>query len=301
LWVATKCWPEGYVCSGCFARACETYGRCTQCGVDRLVPGLTVTGEPACADCAGLGDFTCQRCGREGWREITGVCGWCVLADRLTVLLDDGTGCVCSQLVPFFDHVRGMSRPRSGILWLNKPHVPPILRALARGEVPLTHQGLSQLSPWRSVIYVRDLLIAAGVLPPIDRFLFLFEQWLPGWLATIDDPDHRKILDRYATWHVLRKLRRVAGDGPIGSYRNNNAREHLKMAAVFLADLTGWGRDLAECTQADLDRWFAGHPAPTEHSLVRPFLHWCIEQRSSNPRTRSTSVSALSAASPLSR
>lgn len=91
-----------------------------------------------------------------------------------------------------------MSRPRSGILWLSKPHVPPILRALARGEVPLTHDGLSALSPWRSVVHIRDLLIDCAILPPVDRFLFLFEQWLRCWLDDIDDSEHRKLLHRLA-------------------------------------------------------------------------------------------------------
>ena len=81
-----------------------------------------------------------------------------------------------------------MDRPRSGILWLSKPHVGPILQALAHGQVPLTHEGIATLQPWRSAIHVRDLLVAAGILPPVDRFLFLFEQWLPDWLAQIPTP-----------------------------------------------------------------------------------------------------------------
>jgi hypothetical protein len=167
-------------------------------------------------DAGGLGDYTCRRCGEEGWREHAGTCGRCVLGDRLTEVLDDGTGSVRPELAPFYDAVRAMNRPRSGILWLTKPHVPPILRALSRGDVPLTHDGLSTLTPWRSVIYVRDLLISSGVLPPVDRFLFLFEQWLPGWLDTLDDPDHHAVLRQFATWHVLRHLREVAERLPSG-------------------------------------------------------------------------------------
>lgn len=175
VFVAVRRWPDGYICAGCFAIACETYGRCAACKVDRLVPGIADSGDRLCTDCAGgLGDFTCQRCGEEGWREHVGTCSRCVLRDRLAEVLDDGTGRVRPELVPFSDAVCAMSRPRSGILWLNKPHVPPILRALAHGEVALSHEGLSALSPWRSVIYVRDLLISSGVLPPVDRFLFLF-------------------------------------------------------------------------------------------------------------------------------
>jgi hypothetical protein len=278
--VTVRRWREGLICSGCYSNACETYGCCDGCGVDRLTPGIGPAGERWCTDCAGgLGDFTCTRCKQEGWRQgAGGLCGRCVLADRLRVALDDGTGRIRPELVPLFDSLCAMSRPRSGILWLSKPHVPPILQALARGDVPLTHAGLSTLSPWRSVIYVRDLLIDCGTLPPIDRFLFLFEQWLPRWLEQAEDPEHRKLLHRFATWHVLRKLRAAAASGPIGHYRNQSARSQLRQAAAFLADLTAHDRALADCTQADLDRWFAA-AGPTQKQDVRPFLRWAIERR----------------------
>jgi hypothetical protein len=202
-------------------KACETLGRCASCGADRLVPGIGTTG-PLCADCAGLGDyFTCHRCGEEGWQHGTRGCGSCVLGDRLATVLDDGTGKVRGELVPFYDAVRRMRRPRSGLLWLNKPHVPPILRALARSEVPLTHEGLNQLSPWRSVTYVRDHLVDSGVLPPADRFLLMFENRLPGWLTAIPDLEHRKILHRFATWNVLRRLRATATEACTTTVRSS--------------------------------------------------------------------------------
>ena len=278
--VAAHRWPEGYICSGCKAKACETYGRCAGCDADRLLPGLTENGERACADCAGIPtDFRCQRCGQEGWIEQRGTCGRCVLGDRLDRLLDDGTGRVRPELVPLRDKVCAMPRPRSGIVWLNKPHVPPILQALARGDIALTHDGLATLTPWRSVIYVRDLLISAGVLPPVDRFLFLFEQWLAQWLDTIEDPEHCKILRRFATWHVLRQLRATTQTGgPIGPYRNNNGRVHLRQAAAFLAELTDHGRCLEDLDQAKLDRWHAS-ASMTEQQMLRPFLIWITNRK----------------------
>lgn len=267
------------MCAGCFGRACETYGRCADCGAHRLVPGIGRNGQPLCTDCAGgLGDFTCTRCGEEGWLHYAGICGRCVLTDRLTTILDDGTGVIRPALIPFFESVCAMSRPRSGILWLTKPHVPPILRALAHGQVPLTHDGLSTLSPWRSVIYVRDLLIGCGILPPLDRFLFLFEKWLPSWLDSICDPEHRKLLHRFATWHVLRHLRTITNTEPIGHYRNQNARVQLRRAAAFLSWLADHGRGLHECRQADIDRWFAT-AVGTHQQAVRPFLRWAINHR----------------------
>jgi hypothetical protein len=150
-------------------------------------------------------------------------------------------------------------------------------RALAGGDVPLTHVGLSTLQPWRAVIHLRDLLVEAEVLPPVDRFLFLFEQWLPGWLASIEDPQHRRLLERFATWHVLRKLRTISTRQPINSGRENLARHVLRTSAQFLTHLAEHDRHLGDCGQRDVDRWFATDLRRAEHS--RTFLRWCIAQR----------------------
>jgi hypothetical protein len=279
VWVAIRNWPERRICSGCFARACETYGTCPGCGVHRLLPGLTADRQVCCTDCAGgIGDFTCTRCGQEGWNHYKRVCGRCVLASRLAEHLDDGSGQIHPELASFYRRVLAMSRPRVGILWLSKPHVPPILHALARGQVPLTHQGLSTLSPLKSVVHVRDLLIASGVLAPLDRHLVLFEQWLPDWLSQIGDPEQHKLLQQYASWHILRRLRTAAAEGPIGHYRDQNARHDLRIAAQFLDQLRARGAGLAGCRQADLDRWFATATSSRKKAL-RPLLAWAIRTR----------------------
>ena len=268
-------WPDGPICSGCFAKAVETYGHCAACRVHRLLPGVGPAGQRWCTDCAGgLGNFTCARCGREGWIERVGTCGSCVLTDRINELLDDGTGRVRPELQPLADRITAMSRPRSGILWLSRPAPQGILRALAAGQVPLTHDGLSTLTPRRSVIYIRDLMIAAGILPPVDRFLFLFEQWWPTWLAGLDDPDHRKVLRHFITWHVLRTMRdTIARRGELGHGPNQLARQQLRAAAAFLHGLAGQGRTLPTCRQADIDR-FLVHRAKAHD--MRPFLRWAM-------------------------
>ena len=168
-----------------------------------------------------------------------------------------------------------MSRPRSGILWLTKTHVQPILTAIAHHRVPLTHEGVATLTPWRSVIHVRDLLVACGILPPVDRFLFLFEQWLPIWLDTITDSEHRQLLHLHATWHVLRQLRHTAASGPIGHYRHQSARHNLRVAAAFLDHLAEDHVTLATCTQGQLDDWHAHH-THAEAASLRPLLRWAI-------------------------
>jgi hypothetical protein len=120
-----------------------------------------------------------------------------------------------------------MPRPWGGLSWVGTPHVQQILRALGTGEVPLTHDGLSTLSPWRSVTHVRDLLMHSGVLPHRDRHLLLFQRWLGEWLDNIEDPDHRRLLHRFATWQLLRRLRATAATQPLGptvlTYRSHHA------------------------------------------------------------------------------
>jgi len=273
--VVLRRWPDGPICSGCFAKAVETYGHCQACRAHRLLPGVGPAGQRWCTDCAGgLGNFTCARCGREGWIERVGTCGSCVLTDRISELLDDGTGRVRPELQPLADRITAMSRPRSGILWLSRPAPQGILRALATGQVPLTHDGLSGLTPRRSVIYIRDLMIASGILPPVDRFLVLFEQWWPTWLAGLDDPDHRKVLRHFITWHVLRTMREtIARRGELGHGPNQLARQQLRAAAAFLQDLAGHGRTLPTCRQADIDRVLAHHGKAHD---MRTFLRWSM-------------------------
>jgi hypothetical protein len=287
--VLTRRWPEGRICSGCYAKACETYGRCEACGVERLTPGIGPQGQARCADCApGMGDFTCSRCDQEGWLHKGGVCARCLLTDHLQQLLDDGTGQVRTELVPLLESITAMARPRSGLLWLSRPQAPAILTALARGQVPLTHDGLSALSPPKSVTYVRDLLIDCGVLPPIDRFLFSFEAWLPRWLESVPDVEHRKLLHRFATWHVLRKLRIRAASGPIGHYRGQAGRDQLRQTARFLTHLAEHDVTLAQCTQADLDRW-AAHATSGRRQSLRPFHRWATAN-GHMPRLRTPTV-----------
>jgi hypothetical protein len=97
-------------------------------------------------------------------------------------------------------------------------------------------------------------------------------------MQTIEDTNHHKILQRFATWHVLRQLRTTAATEPIGPYRNQTARTHLRQGLLFLTDLQGHGRGLSECTQTDIDRWSAA-ASRTEQQSVRPFLLWAVRGR----------------------
>ncbi len=272
-------WPEGPICATCRTWALETYGTCSRCGTERMVPGITPGGEGRlCTDCADIpGCYFCSRCGQEGWIQRKGTCSRCVLTERLDDLLDDGTGTIRPDLVPLYDGLRRASRPRTLFTWTGREHVQRLLRLLARGEAPLTHEGLNRLTPPRSVAYLRDLLMHHGILPHRDRHLIFFELWLEQWLADIDGQDRREVLERFASWDILRTLRAAADRTGVGASRDRNARNALRQAKAFLEWLDERGTDLASCTQADLDAWHA--EAFLARRPAQKFLRWAMASR----------------------
>jgi hypothetical protein len=77
--------------------------------------------------------------------------------------------------------------------------------AHARGAgsaAELAHRGL----PARAA---HELRCAAAV----DKHLLLFERWLDERLSHAEHPDHVRLLQQFATWHVLRRLRGRAERG----------------------------------------------------------------------------------------
>ncbi|MET7543435.1 hypothetical protein [Streptomyces sp. NPDC005507] len=115
-------------------------GSCPNCRTDRVLPGLDTAGIPICRDCAGITrDFFCNRCGFEGLLLGGRLCERCTLADTLARLLDDGTGHVARPLQPLVTTLLKMDRPKSRLIWLRNPNVVRLLRGLATGTIPLTH------------------------------------------------------------------------------------------------------------------------------------------------------------------
>jgi hypothetical protein len=279
-----KPWPEGHLCSTCHFHALEIYGPCSSCATERMTPGIAPNGGPLCVDCAGIpGDYHCTHCHTESRLQLTGLCCRCVLADRLRDLLDDGTGAVRPELAPFLDGFHRMTRPASGLTWIGNPHVQQCLRTLADPGTPVTHDTLDGLSPWRSVAYLRDLLMLHGVLPPADRHLLLLQRWLGATLAGIDRPEHRQVVERFAAWHVQRRLRRFADRGPVTDKQTQQARAEIRLAIAFLAWLGERGRGLGTCGQADIDAWYAG--AYTARRLTHAFLRWSMRNQLLTPVT----------------
>ena len=79
-------------------------------------------------------------------------------------------------------------------------------------------------------------------------------------------------------WRLLRQLRSGSTTAtPLGHGPYQRAKQRLTVAIAFLAWLNGRGRQLGECTQHDLDQWFASGPTTRRHVIA--FLSWARQQR----------------------
>ncbi|MEU0984814.1 hypothetical protein ABZ488_37085 [Streptomyces griseus] len=168
-----------------------------------------------------------------------------------------------------------MDRPKSRLIWLRNPNVVRLLRGLATGTIPLTHDELHQETPWRTVAHLRDLLMDSCVLPPVDRQIMLYQRWLTERLAVIEDPEHRRSLRHFVTWHQMRRLRSKAEKGPLGRSQTSQAKQEITQAGAFLAWLADRGRSIEHCRQADLDAWHTAKP--TTRRPAQTFLRWCMK------------------------
>ncbi|MCZ1010325.1 hypothetical protein [Streptomyces lydicus] len=278
-------WPDGYVCRTCSDHAVRTRGTCPGCGQDRALPGLRPgDGAAICTTCAGFSQtFDCSRCGFEGKLLRGRLCERCTLTDRLTALLDDGTGRIRPALVPLFDLLVAMDKPRSGLAWLEMRrsqagNASQLLHRLGLGEIPLTHDAFHELQPWRAAAHLEELLMTCGVLPAADKYLCSFQRWLPGHLAGIADPEHAKTIKLYATWRVLPRLRARAERSHITPSIRRFAAEQIKYATAFLHWLGKRNTNLSSCGQLDIDAWWAEN---TEHgrTCLRAFLNWAMQTR----------------------
>ncbi len=87
-----------------------------------------------------------------------------------------------------------------------------------------------------------------------------------------------RILRRFANWHVLPRLRARAENRPIGPVGRRYAGEQILQATALLTWLAGRGRQLADCTQADVDTWAVEH-ANSNRVNIRAFLQWSAKTR----------------------
>ena len=86
----------------------------------------------------------------------------------------------------------------------------------------------------------------------------------------------RRLVQAYATWQVMRRLRASAAAAARPRTPTAHARNNIRAAASLLAWLRGRGTKLAACGQADIDQWLRTGPSAC---LARDFLAWAASPR----------------------
>jgi hypothetical protein len=258
-------------CSACRQRR----ARCSNCGQDRPVRGGTLA-KPLCATCT-RGDpgfwQDCPRCGEPGRVHVRD-CARCHLHDRLRDLFADADGVIRPDLQTLHQALASAQRPATVAAWLGKSTAPAILADLRTGDRPLTHQVLDELPPGKTVQHLRAVLVNLAVLPPRDEHLAQLQRWITTVLTARTDPGERELLHRYATWHVVRRLRGRLGGAHATHEQVVAARRNIAAAIALLDWLTRHRLTLAAAGQGDLDVWVAEAATPSHRTDAGNFVRW---------------------------
>ena len=175
------------------------------------------------------------------------MCTRCTLRDRLRELLGGASGEIRPELAPLANSLLAAERPLSILTWLytrqgKTESAETLMRALGRGQIALTHEAFHTLQPWRAAAHLRELFMARGVLPRLDKQICLLERWLIAHLNTITDP--AQLIQRFATWDILSRLRTRAANTPITPSSRQFAGEQITQATAFLDWLAARQRTL---------------------------------------------------------
>lgn len=259
-------WPEGPVCGTCYARALDTKGCCPECAQTRRLMRYAGYEEPVCRECAGAPAHNlCGRCGAEAAPYARGLCGRCVLHDRLIELLGDQPQRARVGLDGLFDQLVAARSPKDMIRWLGRSAAVPLLRQIARGDLPCTHETLDRHASNPAVRRLEHLLVAAGALPTRDPALARLERWTDDLLAENDD---EPALRTFAHWVVLRRYRRKSQRALLNDGVLSRAKVEMRSAAAFLQWLAQRDRPLEDCGQADVRRVACRRPRGPVHRQV---------------------------------
>ncbi|WP_441249868.1 site-specific integrase [Kitasatospora sp. McL0602] len=291
--------PDGPLCPSCPALPLST---CSICGETRPCGTSRTTGRPWCPACQQRTE-PCSSCGRhtvvasgtpaeplcvqctapEVWHSCPtctdpdyphpGQCARCLINQRLNELLGPPTGTLHPGLAALRHNIATAEFPITARRWLDKPSVAPVLADLATGQRPLTHQALDELPDSQPLAHLRQVLVNVGALPERDEQMTRIEQFLTGLLASQQDPDQRRLLHRYTTWHLVRRLRGRNNGRPVTPQQFNSVRQRTHAAVAFLEWLNRSDLALETCRQADLDRWLTD-PSATYRRTTGHFVRW---------------------------
>ncbi|MDW4901339.1 hypothetical protein RB625_23280 [Streptomyces californicus] len=226
-----------------------------------------------CGPCVGSDlTYPCEGCGSssDGIYRAR-LCSRCFLKDQLAERLGGDEEALPSPLADTYLALTGAGRPHSVIYWLSREGVSDLLDQLASTGTKPTHQQFDELASTPATRYVRDLLVAAAVLPPRDEYLEALPRSADDLLSQAPD-HHRRIVTPFAHWDLLHRVRRANRGRATRISTQNRTRSTLRRVLELLTWLDDEGTSLDQLTQLDLDRWL--DEGSITRRDVRPFITW---------------------------
>lgn len=146
---------------------------------------------------------------------------------------------------------------RRTLLYLRKSATAKqLVSDLGAGTCDLTHEDFdARMSSPKdlSVDYLRSLLVSAGILPVRDEYLARLERWVEFKIATLDDPEDRRLITAFARWDRVVRIRRRARGKPISPAAVDVTQSQIGRAVTFLTWLKKHDATLATCHQTLID------------------------------------------------
>ncbi len=115
------------------------------------------------------------------------------------------------------------------------------------------------------------------MIAALGNYVIVDKRWLRATLPEVHRDADRRTLERFATWHLRRRLQTFADRGPVTGNQTQQAREEARQAIAFLAWLRDRDRDLSSCGQADIDAWYAG--TYIARRRTHAFLRWAMSNK----------------------
>jgi hypothetical protein len=248
--------------------------RCSGCGQVRPVGSGTLA-EPFCRGCTVPVFPDCAACA-DGLRP--GQCARCRLELRLRELLTGPDNGICPSLGPLKKALAATDPPGTALRWLAKPSVAAVLSGIATGGRDLSHGELDRLEQTPVLAHLRSVLIATRTLPPRDEQMARLERFTADMIDSRPDPEQRQILRRYATWHLLRRLRSRNHGRPVTAEQHNVVQQQVRGAVALFGWLDSRDLTLGTCGQAHLDEWLSGSGNFRSRDAGH-FVRWAARQR----------------------
>ncbi|WP_037607575.1 hypothetical protein [Streptacidiphilus rugosus] len=271
---------------GAICQACGVVREaCGDCGRKRPVSSRTPEGSPLCRNCyekSPLSYRECTGCGSLERLYHHGLCDSCARAAAVQDLLADADGVVPARLSGLASALLA-GEPLAALRWTNMPTSRAMLAHLIASREPITHEALDAAPSERAARHLRAILVAHGVLPERDEQLAALERWITRALAEISNPEDRRVVQSFATWHHLRRYRRKSSVKPLTHPQTTQARREITTAISLLTWLSKSDRTLETCTQEHIDHWLDTDRAA--RPFGRTFILWATRNRHCRPLT----------------